>query len=95
MKLDPIWGCFWISDLLRGIVRPPILIKWGAILLAVTEAGYIIGPNCGENWGGKVDFPPIITILGPIIYNRVPIIYNRVGIYITGSRLFIIGSDYT
>ncbi len=27
--------------LLRGIVRPPILIKWGAILLEVTEAGYI------------------------------------------------------
>jgi hypothetical protein len=28
-------------DLLRGIVRPPILIKWGAIFLEVTEAGYI------------------------------------------------------
>ncbi len=27
--------------LLCRIVRPPILIKWGAILLEVTEAGYI------------------------------------------------------
>ncbi len=48
----------------------------------------------GKNWGEKVDFPPIITILGPIIYNPVPIIYIRVGLYIIGSQLFIIGSDY-
>ncbi len=57
------------SDLLRGIVRPPILIKWGAILLEVTEVGYIIGLNYGEKLGGKSRFPPIITILGPIIYS--------------------------
>jgi hypothetical protein len=61
-------------DLLRGIVRPPILIKGGAILLEVTEADYIITQIVGKNWGEKVDFPPIITILDPIIYDWVPII---------------------
>jgi hypothetical protein len=44
---------FSLVDLLLEIGRPLILIKWGAILLEVTEAGYIIGPNWGGKLGGK------------------------------------------
>ncbi len=52
---------FWggaLMGLLRRIVKPPILIKRGAILLEVTEAGYIIRPNCGEKLWEKSRFSP-------------------------------------
>ncbi len=36
--IQPIWEH---GELLGGVVRSPILIKWASILLELTEAGYI------------------------------------------------------
>ena len=43
----------------------------------------------GEIFGGEMCFPPIITILGPIIYNQTLIIYNQTMIIYNGTPDYI------